>query len=351
MPLESLYLDNFRLFKNKKLTFKKNHTFIFGNNGSGKTSLLEAINLVYTNKSIRTVDLAECIKEGEQAFKIGVSGRNREHDFTRTLTKEKGKKLENKINTRNVNKAEMELPILLLNKQLRLIDGDPETRREFFNNLMFHVKHETKNISSNYFKVLSQRNRAIKKGAGKKEISIWTDKLVDFGEKLNVYQKEVFLLYKKSIAKEVIPKRKLDFYKGLNLKFKKGWAGTKSFGELLTDNFEKDRVLGYTQFGPHKFDFNFYTYTKKSKNTLSRGQQKLLILLTFLSINDFFKSINRPGALLLIDDLSSELDKENLKLFLNEVPKHENQIFITDIDSSNSLKKDLNDDTFERIII
>ena len=48
MPLESLYLSNFRLFKEKKINFEKNHTFIFGKNGSGKTSLLEAINLIYS---------------------------------------------------------------------------------------------------------------------------------------------------------------------------------------------------------------------------------------------------------------------------------------------------------------
>ena len=99
------------------------------------------------------------------------------------------------------------------------------------------------------------------------------------------------------------------------------------------------------------FDFNFYLHNKKSKDVLSRGQQKLLILLTFLSINDFFYSLNSPGSILLIDDLTSELDHENLKLFLQEVPKQKNQIIMTDIDASNSLKKDKIADTFEKIII
>ena len=68
MPLESLYLDNFRLFKNTKLEFKENHTIIFGKNGSGKTSILEAINLLHTNKSLRSKDLSDCTREGQNAF-------------------------------------------------------------------------------------------------------------------------------------------------------------------------------------------------------------------------------------------------------------------------------------------
>ena len=351
MPLESLYLSNFRLFKEKKINFKKNHTFIFGKNGSGKTSLLEAINLIYTNRSLRSSDLAECIKEGEWGFKAALSATNNKIPYTRTLIKEKEKRLENKINLKNIKKEEIELPILVLNKQLRLIDGDPEIRREFFNSLMFHVKHEIKKISSNYSQVLSQRNKAIKGGSTKKEINIWTDKLLFLGEELAKNQKQTFDLFKASIAKEVVPKRNLEFYKGLNLKFFKGWPGQKDLKSTLKENFEKDRSIGYTQYGPHKFDFNFYIHAKKSKNLLSRGQQKLLILLTFLSINDFFNSLNCPGSILLIDDLTSELDHENLKLFLQEVPKQKNQIIMTDIDASNSLKKDKIADTFEKIII
>ena len=124
MPLESLYLSNFRLFKEKKINFKKNHTFIFGKNGSGKTSLLEAINLIYTNKSLRSSGLVECIKEGEWVFKAALSATNNKQPYTRTLIKEKEKRLENKINLKNIKKEEIELPILVLNKQLRLIDGD-----------------------------------------------------------------------------------------------------------------------------------------------------------------------------------------------------------------------------------
>ena len=351
MPLESLYLDNFRLFKNTKLEFKENHTIIFGKNGSGKTSILEAINLLHTNKSLRSKDLSDCTREGQNAFILGVSGSLRHQEFIRSLKKETGKRVENKLKAEALKKEDLELPVVILNKQLKLIDGDPEIRRDFFYRLMFHVKHEAKRHFSEYTKILSQRNKSLKQKVDKRQLDIWTNQLVESGQKLSEVQKETFDLFKKSVAKEVVPKRSLDFYKGLNLKFQRGWPSSKKFSEALHENYEKDRALGYTQLGPHKFDFNFYLHNKKSKDVLSRGQQKLLILLTFLSINDFFDSLNCPGSILLIDDLTSELDHENLKLFLQEVPKQKNQIIMTDIDASNSLKKDKIADTFEKIII
>ena len=77
--------------------------------------MLEAINLIYTNKSLRSSGLVECIKDGEWVFKAALSATNNKIPYTRTLIKEKEKRLENKINLQNIKKEEIELPILVLN--------------------------------------------------------------------------------------------------------------------------------------------------------------------------------------------------------------------------------------------
>ena len=351
MPLDSLYLDNFRLFSKTKIHFKNNHTIILGKNGSGKTTIVEAINLLYSNKSLRSKDIKDCIKEGSDFFKVSAKGTLENKEFTKITRKKLDARLESKIEPREIKRADLERPVVVLNKQLKLIDGDPEIRRELFYQLMFHVKPDLKNLHKKYTQVLSQRNKALKQGAQNKEIIIWTNKLLDLGIQLAKGQLQVFNSFKKSVAKEVIPKRSLDFYKGLNLRFKKGWASSKELEEVLSESLDKERALGYTLNGPHKFDFVFNIHQKNTKEILSRGQQKLLILLTFLSINDFFIAEKKPSSILIIDDLTSELDEENLKVFLDEVPKQDNQIIMTDIDPNDVLKKDKKLNSLEKIIL
>ncbi len=93
MSIARLFIKNFRLFKTLDLDLNKKDLLIIGPNGSGKTSILEAINLLISRKSIRTRDLKECIKEGSEGFSLGLEIKNEDEVLTIKAAKQVNKRL------------------------------------------------------------------------------------------------------------------------------------------------------------------------------------------------------------------------------------------------------------------
>ena len=141
----------------------------------------------------------------------------------------------------------------------------------------------------------------------------------------------------------------MKFLEETTVKFFRGWNKTQSLDKSLIEAMDKDRVLGYTMLGPHRLDLIFFTNNKKSKTLLSRGQQKLLILLVCLSIGPFLKKTFNLESVLMIDDISSELDSINLSIILTEIARAENQVLATLIDINSLTKNNNLLDQFDQI--
>ena len=99
----------------------------------------------------------------------------------------------------------------------------------------------------------------------------------------------------------------------------------------MEESIEKDKAIGYTSKGPHRMDITFQINNKKASSNLSRGQLKILILLIFLSNSSLIQELTQAETLLMIDDLSSELDTNNLSSLLSRIVQSENQIVLTGI--------------------
>ena len=119
--------------------------------------------------------------------------------------------------------------------------------------------------------------------------------------------------------------------------------------DCLQESIEKDLALGYTTQGPHRMDCSYYVNGKKASSILSRGQLKILILLIFLLNHDLINSFLDSDTVLLIDDLGSELDLQNLELALNEISKAPNQIILTGVQGEDLEKLVSNFSNFKRI--
>ena len=126
------------------------------------------------------------------------------------------------------------------------------------------------------------------------------------------------------------------FLSTIKIHLNKGWPADLSFGDAIEKSSQKDRALGYTSLGPHRLDIMFYTESKLAKSVLSRGQQKLLILLIFFYFNDVLKSHIEADINYLIDDITSELDQENLEIVLQEALALNSQLLITAIEGKNT---------------
>ena len=335
MSIARLFIKNFRLFKTLDLDLNKKDLLIIGPNGSGKTSILEAINLLISRKSMRTRDLRECIKEGSDGFSLGLEIKNENEVLTIKATKQVNKRISIKTKFGNIPANKSNLPVIqfIQAKDLRMIEGETELRRDFFNKTMFHVEHSSEIDFENYKKALIQRNMSLKRKVSERELKAWNEVLEETGIILaekqksffeNVFKNSMEEKRKNGVAKEA-------FLNHIKVAFNRGWPEGLSFSEALMESGEKDRALGYTSIGPHRLDFKYSINNKLAKSFLSRGQQKLLIILSFFRFNDILMAKNTAGVVYLIDDITSELDQENLAIVLEQAVELRAQLLITAI--------------------
>jgi len=336
MPIERVYFDNFRLFKKKEIFFSKNLNIVIGPNGSGKTTILEAIELLIKGRSFRANSSKECINNKSETFTLACKGKMNEKEISLKVTNNKKGRLASsrKSNDKRIKKVDLPFLQTVIAKSLRMVEGEPDIRREYFNNLMFHVKPGSSKIYDDFNKILKNRNRCLKNKAKGSELDVWTKQFIVKGLELSKTQ---FLFYQE-VKKHLSsffdnPKNyaKFRFLKNTEIKFVKGWERSKALSDSLLESEDRDALLGYTSKGPHRMDYEFITGGKLSSSNLSRGQLKILILLVFLENQKFLESCSGLETILLVDDLGSELDRENLELILSEIHLSTNQIILTGI--------------------
>ena len=335
MSIARVFIKNFRLFRELDLDLNKENLLIVGPNGSGKTSVLEAINLLISRKSIRTRYLKECINDDSEGFSLGLEIINKQEVLTIKAAKQANKRITIKTEAGNTTVKKENLPIVqfIQAKDLRMIEGETELRRDFFNKTMFHVEHSSEIDYKNYKKALSQRNISLKRKASEGELRVWNEAIIDTGNILAEKQKSFFKgIFKKSLEEKGKKVGTEDMVLNqINVVFKKGWPDHISLKRALVESTEKDRALGYTSVGPHRLDLKYFINNKLAKSFLSRGQQKLLIILNFFKFNDILVTKNKSGIVYLIDDITSELDQQNLTMVLEQATELKAQLLITAI--------------------
>ena len=347
MPLERLHLHNFRLFKEKVFNISEGTNLILGKNGSGKTSILESLNILISGKSFRTQETKECIKSEKEFFNISGKGTFAEKNLLLNSENSLSNRLKTsrKLDGSPIKKEDLYFLQIVLAKHLRLLEGEPEIRKEYFNSLMFHVKPELKKLNSSYQKALKQRNRCLKKGLSQAELNLWSNEVATLGLDLSKEQYNFFQLFKGHVREFINTASRLSSFSYLeevDVTFSKGWERSKKLEVSLKDCIDRDTALGYTSKGPHRMDFTFSIKNKKASSNLSRGQLKILILLIFLSNFRMIKELVQSEIILMIDDLGSELDSKNLSAILEEILKIDGQIILTGIEGEEmhgSLKK------------
>ncbi len=326
MPLNKINLNNFRSFDNLTKTFGTKN-LILGKNGAGKSSLLEAIFFLFKSKSFRTSSLNSLINfDSPNLLAEGLF-----NDSKISIYKEKGGRLKNLFESPENEK--IILPMVINNFSLNLLEAPKENRRSFVDYLLFHVEQDYKKNYSYFKKALAQRNRALKKGS-LNEVKSWTNVFVDSSllitkSKLNLitFFIENFGPFLTSID---LPENLKKKYEAVTIKYYQGWE--ENLLEELREVYSKDKIRGYSSLGPQTSDLSIKINSQDSGNILSRGEQKVLILLIYLFfINNKYES-NIDEFILLVDDLTSELDDINLEIALKALRKTKYQLFITSLE-------------------
>lgn len=324
MSFSKIHLNNFRSFKSSSFNLGKKN-LILGKNGAGKSSFLEAIFFILSKKSFRTSSLNTMINFESSFFKVDAILDEEKISFRKDLS--------SSVKFIRGNFQNNFLPLILNNFSLNLLEAPKENRRSFIDYLMFHVEHDYKTNHMQFKKALAQRNRALKKSSSS-ELKSWTKVFIDLSQKLTKMKLEFIDAFLKSfpvfLESSSIPNTLKDKFKAISIIYDKGWK--ENLLEELRDSFVKDNSRGFTSLGPQTSDLSVKINNQDSGNILSRGEQKLLILLIYLFFVKAFNNLRPNKTVLLLDDLPSELDENNLELALNLLQDFDCQLFITSLE-------------------
>jgi DNA replication and repair protein RecF len=306
---------------------------LLGENGSGKTSVLEAVHLLALGRSFRTRSLKNALQFGEKHFQITAKT---ETQTPVGLQFDPSLGLQIRLNSaplKRLSELASQLPLQYISANChQFFELGPRFRRQLVDWGVFHVEPTFNFHWQSYKKILLQRNSALKKRKNSAEIRLWDEHLIQHGEKITSFRQHYLQNLMQDFSAIFI--RLCSDYSSANfsLRHKSGWLKDQSFEAALDAGFERDRSLGYTRSGSHAADWSFRINDVNPAEMLSRGQQKLFYLALSMAQGSLSINKDRDKTILLIDDLSSELDLSHQKAVLSELEKLPVQSFITSAD-------------------
>lgn len=340
MFLDKVQITHFRNIQSAHIEPAKHINFILGENGSGKSSLLEALHFLGFGRSFRTSKYRSVIQDGQsqfvifcqaqdqqaESYKIGLS-RSLHEDIVCNINGQRSKRLADLVSI---------LPVQIFTPQSSdLLLGSPSARRRFVDWGLFHVEPNFLPLYSAYNKVLKQRNALLKKLPNQRtdstDLKYWTEQVSIYGERLNasrIAYIESFVNAYRGIVHKFLP----EF--GLEISYNKGWDNELSLTESLSKRREMDMRYGSTTVGPHKADFIIKLDKVNAVERLSRGQLRMLVAALQLAQTQHLYQVTGKSGIFLLDDIGAELDQEKRELFIDALVATETQIFITAIEES-----------------
>ncbi|MCH5166810.1 MAG: DNA replication/repair protein RecF [Erysipelotrichales bacterium] len=334
MKILNLKLLNFRNYEKLELSFNPSKNIIIGKNGMGKTNIVEAIYVLAFTKSFRGSKEEVVIKNNTDLTRIEGTIEDKNKDNYKVIIKNNLKKV--KINNTNIEKLAYYLSniniVLFTSEDLKLIKDTPNTRRKLINIELSQLSNDYLKILTYYNKVLKQRNSYLKTmylngNASLDYLDILTDQLIELGLKVNDYRQNFINDLNVYISKNYL---KIAGKEGLELKYNSNYTGKSKEDLKNIYKKEKDRdiVLGKTNIGIHRDDYDFSLNNFSLKDYGSEGEQKNAIISLKMGEIEIFKDKKGVVPILILDDLFSELDEEKINNILDFI-SDEIQTFVT----------------------
>ncbi|WP_100657543.1 DNA replication/repair protein RecF [Alteromonas flava] len=359
MKLDTLNVSNLRNLKDLSLSLSPSVNLVYGENGSGKSSILEAIHLLGYGRSFRTSQPKHIIQNGCDRFtvftqcsdkdktqrKIGLQ-RSQSETFECSIDGERSKKIADLASL---------FPVQIFTPQsVDLLLAGPSLRRKFIDWGLFHVEHHFHRLSSHYKRAVSQRNALLKQlkssaqtRANKvgpqdelfKQDDYWVGQIANFSQQLNNHRTQYLARLKpyfNALVEQFLPEFSIE------ISYYEGCDTSREILELLQEKRINDIRFGFTSVGAHKADLKIKADNKTAVEMLSRGQLRMLVAALQLAQSKILFDVKQQGGIFLLDDIGAELDEKKRSLFISELLKSDAQLFITAIDKSQfSLTKEI----------
>ena len=332
MSIEKLTLSDFRNHKRTSLTFSPGVNVIWGKNGSGKTSALEAIHILSVGKSFKTNKIQETIQtDCLQSKLVGVFVSDTiKNEISVKQNKNKNKTIT--INNSTVSTKEIlgKNPAVVLSPEEQTItSGSPKDRRKYFDRVFSVVSKTYLNSLVSYRKTLKQRNFLLKTKAKKNDLLPWDFKLSEFGVELWKEKNRLLQKFQKNLHTASNNYNKEGVLVGVSQKTQE--ENPDSFLFQLEKHKTKDLALGYTTFGPHADRIGVFFNNKNIKTFGSQGEHKIALVLIKIAEYELIKEEKKLSPTILLDDLFATLDFERGDAVLKLLEKN-TQTIITNTD-------------------
>jgi DNA replication and repair protein RecF len=303
--------------------------YFYGENGAGKTSLLEALFLLSRGKSFRTTSSDELIRHQAETFQVFLEARNGDDKLRLGLerSKKNWRARKDGQDVALLSELSRALPIVLMEPNSHtLVSGSPDGRRRFLDWGVFHVEPLFLDTWRQYSRGLKQRNAALRRGqAG--VIDSLDDIIAPLGEQLSAYRQRYFEDLSEEFNRQLDSDR--NGLQGIGLRFHKGWK-MDSLAEALQAGRDRDVEQGLSLYGPHRADVLLEREGRPVKSILSRGEQKNVAACLLLSQAELLKQSAR-SPIILLDDLASEFDQRHFKEVLRKALSCASQVWVTGV--------------------
>lgn len=332
MVIKRVKLANFRSHEWFVLDCEPQTTKIIGENGCGKTSILEAIYEALQGKSFRTVD-REIVRRGASFYRVELDY----DDGRKMVVVYDGTKKEFQVEDKKARRLpkKNKYPIVLFEPDdLNLVGASPTSRRNYFDRMLGQLSEKYGEALNRYNKALKQRNELLKnEHIGKADLFSWNLLLTRYG---------VALMKQRRFGIERINREVTETYRSIaenedeiELEYVTEVRGEDEFLRVLEENFERDRLLGYTNYGVHRDNYEFSFNGAKADGSASRGEvRSLVIALKFIEAGMVAEKLGKQPVVLL-DDVFSELDETRQKCLVRNF--RNSQMIITSVGSVEDL--------------
>jgi len=334
MYLTDLNLHGFRNLQDPQIQPGPGFNIFWGNNAQGKTNLLEAIYLLGQLKSFRSNSSDTLIKIGQEATRLtaGISISGVQHRFELTFNRSgRSGKVDGKKATTAGDMLGRLKTVLFAPEEITLVRGNPAGRRALLDRAVFQTNAGFLPLARNYQRCLKQRNRLLKQRATSAQLEPWTSGLVESGARLR-QARETFLQRISPLLQECY-KKICAGSEQVELGFSSRVGQTS---EQLMAELERvaSREIHYQQTlaGPHRDDLQFRIAGRPLKAYGSQGQQRSFLLAFKAAQVIDLKQQTGQSPVLLLDDLTSELDEKRRNAFFDFLLEHSGQVFLTTTD-------------------
>lgn len=336
MAITRLNINHVRNLAEVDIELSKGLNLFYGENGSGKTSILEAISLLAHGRSFRTVNYRQLITHNnphlsvfgevwshQAETKIGIRRPQRGASIYRV----NGEPVYTSTSLASI------LPLQVMNaKSFDLLEGPSKVRRRMFDWLVFHVKHNFASLWRDYSRAVKQRNSMLRHDKiARYDLNPWNIELNRLGVAIDTLRVECIKPFIEKVQQLLLDIGLPAGYT-VDIAYQRGWPDEhQTLEQSLNETFDRDVKYGYTTQGAHKSEIKVVVNKIPASDVLSRGQQKSLIAAFLLAELQLYQELMNKPSVLLIDDLPAELDQHNIAVLAGWLKDLDTQVCVTGI--------------------